>query len=81
MFRLFRENAVTMPKGSTCSISSVGEDDQNEFNLVHDHDHNDHEQEVGLGVVGALAASVTEPLPGATLHSTKTAPRYNVSQV
>jgi len=25
------------------------------------------EQEVGLGVVGALAASVTEPLPGAAL--------------
>lgn len=38
---------LTMPKGSTCSISSVGEDDQNEFNLVHEHpedilkDHNE----------------------------------------
>ena len=38
---------LTMPKGSTCSISSVGEDDQNEFNLVNEHpedilkDHNE----------------------------------------
>jgi len=27
-----------------------------------------HMCEVGLGVLGALAASVTEPLPGAALH-------------
>ena len=33
-----------------------------------DHDYDDNEQEVGLGVLGALAASVTEPLPGAALH-------------
>ena len=51
----------------------------------HDHDdneddHDDHVQEVGLGVVGALAASVTEPLPGAALH-TKTSPQVQCTQL
>ena len=40
------------------------------------HDHDDHSQEVGSGVVGALAASVTEPLPGALHAKTALHARY-----
>ena len=50
---------------------------------AHDPDHDDHDpnQEVGLGVVAALAAStVTEPLPGAISAKTARQVQGNVLQ-